>query len=648
MVSLDDIKSYMRSRIEEDQQRTFVNVSGDTLEDALQQAAIELNVPIKRIEYEILERGARGVMGMGKKPYLIIAYPAEKKAGAGELESEAEVDLSLLAGEEEKDRDGEVFVRLTPDGVMLKVTKPVGSGVRVTEQLAVGKLLDRTDAQFDKSRVARAVKLASGEAIKVGDFTYNPAEDAALQVEVTDDEMKAYLTAYPPGDGGSDPGYEQMISFLQDNDVLHGHLEEVLQRLEDEPTYRQSILVAEGTKPRNGADASVLYNFETSPGDVRFKEVDGKVDFKELNLLQNVVEGQVLAKKKPAERGEAGRTVTGRLLAAKDGADVAIPIGKNVKLSDDGNQALAEINGQVVIASGKITVEPVHVITGDVNLKTGNILFLGTVLVKGSVDDGFTVKAAGNIEVMGSVGKSELDAEGDIIVHQGINGKSSGRVRAGGSVWSRFIQNARVEAGELVVVSDGLINSDVLSDHKIVCKGKKANIVGGHLRAVEEINAKSLGSVGGKETDLEVGYDPKRKERLAQIDAEREELVVKIDELALNMKTVENFVRAGRKLSPEKKEYYEKLKTERQGLQKQVNALKEEGEEIRDYLAEIRVAGKISASGTVFPGVKVHIKDAFLEVRNEFKNVTFVSENDTVKVTKYEETSEDVTLGKRG
>ncbi|MBO6100931.1 MAG: DUF342 domain-containing protein, partial [Spirochaetaceae bacterium] len=38
-----------------------------------------------------------------------------------------------------------------------------------------------------------------------------------------------------------------------------------------------------------------------------------------------------------------------------------------------------------------------------VNIKTGNITFLGTVIVKGNVDDGFNVKASGNIEVYGTV-----------------------------------------------------------------------------------------------------------------------------------------------------------------------------------------------------------------------------------------------------
>ena len=79
-------------------------------------------------------------------------------------------------------------------------------------------------------------------------------------------------------------------------------------------------------------------------------------------------------------------------------------------------------------------MEPVYTIEGDVNLKTGNVLFLGTVFVKGNVEDGFSVKAAGNIEIMGSVGKCLLDAEGDIIVHQGIAGKTEGRVRAG-RIW---------------------------------------------------------------------------------------------------------------------------------------------------------------------------------------------------------------------
>lgn len=649
MVSLDQIQTFVRHELASDSEQKFVTVSGDSLEDALQQAAIELSVPLKRLEYEIVERGSRGLFGVGKKPYQVIAYPTRKEEAAAEESGDVQIDLSLLADEEEDpDRDGEVFVRLDHDGLLLKVTKPRGAGSRATERLALEKILERVDDGFDKGRVAKVVKTADGEFVKVGDFEHDPSADATLTVDVTEGEMKAYILAYPPGDGGADPSFEQITSFLHANGVVSGIQEDAIHRFEEEPVYRESFLVAKGTPAVNGANAHVVYSFETNPGQVKLKETNGRVDFKELNLVQNVVEGQLLAKKVPAKRGEPGQTVTGMLLAAEDGKDTDMPVGKNVRVSDDGISALAEVNGQVVISGGKIVVEPVHVITGDVNLKTGNILFLGTVIVKGNVDDGFTVKAAGNIEVMGSVGKSTLDAEGDIIVHQGVAGKTAGIIRCGKSVWAKFIENARVEAGHLVVVSDGIISSTVLSDGSIICKGRRASIVGGQLRAVEEINAKSLGSVAGGETILEVGYDPKRKEKLSQIDQQQETLRADLDDVELNMSTIENFIKAGRKVPDDRKKYYQELKERKVELKSELERLKAEAGEIREYLSDLKVAGRISASGTVYPGVKVSIKDAFLEVRNEFRAVTFVADNNTVKVTKYEETDEDVSMGRRG
>jgi uncharacterized protein len=649
VVSLDQIQTYLRQLSSDDSERQFVNVSGDSLEDALQQAAIELSVPVKRIEYEIIERGSRGMLGVGKKAFQIVAYPAKKHEDAPAGAGEVQIDLSLLAAEEEeRDRNGEVFVRMDAEGVMLKVTKPRGSGDRATGRQAMEKLLQRVDGDVDKASVAKVVKACDEEFIKVGEFDHDPSADASLTVDITESEMKAYLMAYPPAEGGADPSVQQILSFLQGNDVVTGLDDDGIQHFAEDPVYRESVLVASGIPPENGADARVVYSFETNPGQVTLKETNGRVDFKELNLVQNVVEGQMLAKKIPAAKGEPGQTVTGKLLAADDGKDVAMPVGKNVRVSDDGMTALAELNGQVVVTGGKIIVEPVHVIAGDVNLKTGNILFLGTVVVKGNVDDGFTIKAAGNIEVMGSVGKSNLDAEGDIIVHQGVAGKTAGIIRCGKSVWAKFIENARVEAGHLVVVSDGIISSTVLSDGKIICKGKRASIVGGQLKAVDEINAKSLGSVAGGETILEVGYDPKRKEKLSQLEERRESLRAELDDVKLNMGTIENFIKAGRKVPDDRKAYYQDLKERKVELTSDLEKIKTEADEIAEYLSDLKVAGRISASGTVFPGVKISIKDAFLEVRNEFKAVTFIADNSTVKVTKYEESDEDVTIGRRG
>jgi uncharacterized protein len=647
MVNMDQIQAYMRKQAAEDKQKQFVNVTADTLEEAVNEAAIELSLPVRRIAYEVLQKGSRGVLGQGKRPFVVMAYPTSEQEESAAGEESLDMDFGFESQVDNENQDGRALVRLSPDGVMLKVTKPTGSGVRVTERDALERIRERTAEKINTNNVSKAVRLAEEDWIKVADLEYDPAHDAMLSVEIADMEMRAYLTAWPPGPGGTDPDYETIVQFLQNNNVTHGFLEDAIYRFEEEPVYREPVLVAEGDKPVNGADATVVYNFDTDTNKVKLRETDGRVDFKELNIVQNVVEGQVLAKKKPAENGQAGRTVTGKLLPATDGGDTAIDVGKNVSLSEDGKTAVADINGQVIVHAGRITVEPVYVVSSDVNLKTGNVLFLGTVIVKGNVTDGFNVKASGNIEVMGNVGKSQLDSEGDIIVHQGVAGKSEGVVRCGGSLWSKFIENVRVESGGLVVVSDGIINSEVYANRKVICKGKRASIVGGQVRAAEEIDAKALGSVAGMETLLEVGYDPKSRERYNELSAKVEEEEKELEEITRNLKTVANLRKQNKEISEDKIKSAKEMQNRRNELASTLEDEKKELANLDEYLSQLKIAGKISASGTVYPGVKIYIKDASLDVRSEFRNVTFISEAGAVKVTKYEESEEDITINRK-
>ena len=635
----------MKKQVEADREKKSVQVTGATVEEALNQASIELGLPVRKLEYEVLERGNRGILGFGKKEWILIAYEAVGKEKVPEFSEDVELDLGFGSGieEQDKDRNGEAFIRLFPEGAYLKVTPPSGSGKPVNERTVIEKLRERGVHDFDNSLVRKVIKQAEGEYIKIGEFIYNPVSDPVMAVDIKDFEMQAYLVVKPPGPGGTDLSRDAIIAFLKSNNVVHGIKEDVVQSLEDHPVYNQPVLVAEGTKPVNGNDAKIIYNFETDRSRVRLKEKDGRVDFKELNLLQNVVEGQVLAKKIPAEEGQDGRTVTGRVLPAKPGRDVEIGVGKNVRLSEDGMTLTATCNGQVMLAAGKVNVEPIYVVQGDVNMKVGNITHLGTVIVKGNVEDGFKVKASGNIEIMGTVGKTELDAEGDIVVHQGITGKSEGKVIAGKSVWAKFIENASVEAGENVVVSDGIINSRVDANKSIIChsQGRRAKIVGGHLRAAEEIIAETFGSTAGAETVLEVGYDPKSKARLAELEQQKAALDKELDEVNLNIQTLAKLKKEKKELPEEKKKYIKELVKRRSEIDSTIEEIVEEMSQIQSYLASLKYKGKISASKRVFPGVKIYIKDANLNVRNEFKAVSFINEGNIVKVTKYEEPAED-------
>ena len=61
----------------------------------------------------------------------------------------------------------------------------------------------------------------------------------------------------------------------------------------------------------------MIYNFKVRH-EVQLKERDGRIDFKELDLVQNVEAGQVVARKEPREDGTAGPDRDGAHPAGQD------------------------------------------------------------------------------------------------------------------------------------------------------------------------------------------------------------------------------------------------------------------------------------------------------------------------------------------
>jgi uncharacterized protein len=629
----------MRKQSEEDKKNRTIVVEAESIPEALKKASVELAIPVRLLEYEVVTKGSAGTLGIGRIPWKLSIYEkskAVKTTAEAEEEARRESERAAEAADRPRDLPGDVFVRIGSGGAYLKVTRPQGRGPRATEVMALERLSLRGVSNFDGSLVSRVVKHAEGDYIKVGEVQYNPSHDATMSLDVTDGAMKAVVMISEPGLGGADISADYVRSSLQSKGVVSGIKEEVLAEIEVAPRYGRPMVVAEGTRARDGENAHLVYSFKVERGDVALKEKNGRVDFKDISHVENVVAGQVLARKVPAEMGQPGQTVTGTTIPANKGKDCDLAVGKNVKLSEDGLSAMAEINGQVLLLGGKINVEPVYSIPGDVNLHTGNILFLGTVIVRGNVEDGFSVKAAGNIEVFGSVGKCMIDAEGDIIVHQGIAAKTEGKIRCGKSLYSKFIEHAHVDAGEYVVVTDGIVHSHVDANRMILCQGKRAQIVGGRLRASEEINSKILGSVAGTETLLEVGYDPRSKERLVALETTRKTLEKTLEEVDLNIKTLETLLKVQKKLPPEKAQYLTEQSEKRSELLRQLEETTREIGTIGSHLASLNTIGKISASERVYPGVKLAIKNAALAVRTEFKFVTFFLQSGEVKVTKYE------------
>lgn len=701
------LKEILKKILDDENSISSIEITSTSLEEALQEAAEKLGVSLAELDYEIESFGNKGLMGVGKKDFKIKVYKAKSALEAfedfGEVVEDAE-DIGLSIEEEIKDKDGEAFLRITSHGALLKIVSPVGSGKAIPESEVINIITTRGLQNFDRDIVKKLIKQANGEYSKIGEVPINPINDSGASIQISQDEMKAYLIITPPKSSGCDLETDEIVSILKSNGVVVGVKNDVLNKLMDYPIYNDPILVAEGVKVKNGKDSEIHYNFNVNKDEIHLTEEDGKVDFKNLNIIQNVVAGQILATKEPATRGEPGRTVTNKLIMQKEGKEISIVPGKNTHLTEDGLSIISDKNGQVMLYAGKVTVEEVFTVPGDVNLKTGNITFLGTVVIQGSVEDGFSVKASGNIEIHGGVGKCVLEADGDIIISQGFMGKHEGTIRAGKSVYAKFIENAKkVDAYEGVYVQDGIMNSLIDATKEITCVGKRATIVGGRLRAGELVKSKTLGSGANVFTIVEVGIDPKKRQRLDELNEERDKAYKEKEPLDANLSNLDN-IRKGNKLlyntietasfsailkrltieedvkrlltlyvkneeetafvldeqltseqrktakdivakvgylPPEKEELYEKLLEQAEKLNLIISKAQEEIDEIERYLSQLKSNAKIVGSKIVYPGVKIYIKNAFLEIKTEYKKVSFYLQGTEVNVSPYTEEEKD-------
>lgn len=653
MYSLDKIREEMQKRLTLDKQLDSVEVNADSIDEALADASVQLDTKAKGLEFEVIERGSSGFLGIGKKPWKLRVYQnpefndKKKKAVGDDLFIETNEDGSPVI----TNRDGLFYVRHFGDAIKLKVLPPIGSGnsIDVKEVLDVIQRPDTID--FDEKLITKLVSTGTNnEYEKVGSYKHVSAADSIIAVEISRDEMHGNIIVDAPGMSGSDLTYEQIYNAVEAQGVRAGIIPEKIIEFVDNPVYSTPFEVASAVLPEDGKDAYIQYNFETDQKKLKARESDkGNVDFKELNRIQNVVEGQVLATKIPATRGKGGKTILGHYLEAKNGKDINIQLGQNVHLDKDGVNILASVDGQVLFINDKITVEPMLMLDA-VNIKSGNVKFVGSVIVKGNVEDGFDVRASGTIDIGGSVGKCHIESEnGDIIVHQGVFGKNEGEIKAGKSLWCKFVQETKIEVEENVVATDSLMNCDITAMKNIVAYGKKAQITGGTLFATEEICARTLGSPGGgTTTTLTVGVDPRAKKRLDELQKAMGDLIKELENLDLDIQTLENQKKIRKNLPKDKEENLKKLLARKDEILNTSSEMNKEIESLQARLRELKTVGKVKVEGTTYAGTKIYIRDVLDEVISDVNGCVFYYENAFPKRGKYESPALDVTKGPEG
>ncbi|WP_199618006.1 DUF342 domain-containing protein [Paenibacillus alkalitolerans] len=453
---------------------------------------------------------------------------------------------------------------------------------------------------------------------------YAGSPESSVALSLSEDKMSAYLQVME-ADDNTRFSVEGLERLLKANGIVFGLISEVLANLAGAPKsfFASNVKVAQGKPPQNGENGSIRFLFDLDNEDSGPAVMeDGKVDYREIRRLNNVSKGQLIAERLPATKGVPGMNVLGETVMAKDGKEARFALGKNVVTDPERSRLYAVIDGLITLTErNKINVFPVYEVNGDVDYHTGNIDFIGTVVIRGNVLTGFRVKAAGDIRVTGGVEGAELEAEGSIDISAGIMAANKGRVKAGRNVKSSFIQEGIIAAGEDVIVSQSIMHSQVSAGRSVICKGAKGLIVGGLIQAGEKIEVRTVGNTMSTPTALEVGVAPELRNELTQLRQSIKTIAENIEKTDKALIILDGLAASG-SLTPEKLEMRTKLSHTKRNANEELAAAKERVWEIEAALDNIEKA-HVNVVGTVYAGSKVVIGRYTRFVKDSTTRVSF-------------------------
>lgn len=146
-----------------------IRVSAKTLDDAITEALIQLGVTSDRLEYEVIEKGSAGFLGIGMKQAVIEAWKKEEKKEEPAAEKSAEETVSESVAQKEENA-----VEKTEKEDTLK------------DSLSVEKEAENTDTAAEKVKEQPVLAKVEEQTIQaVEQFVKDTLNAMSMEVEIT-------------------------------------------------------------------------------------------------------------------------------------------------------------------------------------------------------------------------------------------------------------------------------------------------------------------------------------------------------------------------------------------------------------------------------------------------------------------------------
>lgn len=274
----------------------------------------------------------------------------------------------------------------------------------------------------------------------------------------------------------------------------------------------------EGRKPIDGNVQKVILDYDFTLDSGKESET-GAIDFKERGFIHNIEAGVQIAHFMEEKPSIDGLDIYDVLMEAHHDDDPCYKLGKNVVVDPDGITIRSGIRGILSNHNNTLSVSTVAEID-KVDLSTGNIEVNGSLIIRDNVAPGFSIKTEGDIYVHGNIEDAYIECAGNLIVSGGIIGGPNSTIHVNGKMYSQFIRNANIICkGD--VLSQQLVNAEIAGNDRVIILEGKGVIIGGNVKALNGVWAKSIGSMSESKTTITVGRD-------AETDAEFKNIVATV------------------------------------------------------------------------------------------------------------------------
>ncbi len=335
-----------------------------------------------------------------------------------------------------------------------------------------------------------------------------------------------------------------------------------------------------------------------------------RVDHLNRDYVHNVVAGQVLAELVQTTDQNVHQHDSRFILDQP-----VFPVGTNTEVdSQNPRLLLATANGYVYYdPDGRISVKTLLNVRRDVDYATGNISFVGDVVIHGSVRSGFKVKGR-NILVKGPVEAATLEASQSIQVEAGVKGAHRAELKAQNSIKVRFCENALLSAGKNLLVEGACLHCKLVVGNALAVGDR---LIGGEVvcRRLVRVGAQ-LGGGLSTVTTVTLGYDPFLMQKISDLES-----------TITTLKSRRGALDTRKKQSNAETELMRELDHKLSVLEKQRFAWTER------ISASDLASCAVIVPGEVRPGVDVSIGQAFLPIADPVSNVRLTLRDTQIEIT---------------